>query len=1064
MARKKSKTAGEVVGGKTTPTEGKCEGDSAPERMDRGRARVTEANTDPGSTSRSPVVPSFVLLSDLHAHPWSAFAKGDGKNNTRLQRSLKILDQSLARAAELNVPWVFAGDIVHTAGFALNVVLTELVEVLVRYADVPKLTVWGNHDARGIGGKITLEQTVLSTLRRAVPNLIVLDPAGPQILYDSAGGLTFSGAGYQPRQELLEYAMPSDVGVYHQTVRGTKAPHGFALEQGIPAGELLERHRISVVGHVHHWQYVPHWDPERVVLVPGSPEHHNFGDIGEHGWWVVHVGKDLLSVDFVPGGSPEFRTVATSADVKADGHFYRVQALRGGEVLPESAVAIAPTVTTVQSRDTLRGVAGDQILETWLRTNPPTSGISVEEHFNVGRELLGSRELGNLRPYRMTRLRMRNFCSYEAEELRIQDGTWLVLGKGRDFPSNGAGKSSLFEAIFWALFGRTTKGLSGDEVIRWGADDCEVLLEFETADDAWLQVIRCRGKASVLRVTYGTGEITGGTLEGKSVNEVTEKLGCWLGITPELFQALVYFSQEKLLLFASATDGERKDMLADLIGLGAYQDAVALANKKAAAWEADVQRASAFFESSKSRVEAEVRRLEDIRLKVQSWDVEQAERVYQAQGAVVQFDKQLDAARAMMLESALQQLSASHKERLEQGRVALQEAASAVRVPTQKSTTEELAAVQKEYTQAVADLRALQGRMGGREQHAAYLRAKIKVQRESLGLGKCPTCGQVVTEAHQALCLAPLEDEVAAVEAEIGTLRDEQKPLADQAAQLHLRVDVVVKGVEAWRAYELAEQAYAAAQKAMQQLEKEGAELAASAAWHVDKTLAEHRQALERKVAAINTEQNPYTREEVATEERLREAEREVAQWAGERKRLLEAIAVYDYWQHGFSKQGIQSLLVDEVAALFNKTRGMIFPALTQGVYDVQFSTLSQTRAGEWREKTEFQVYEHGQLVPYAALSGGQRRRIDVGVMLTLVKAVSEWMQVPGVLGMLVLDEVFGFLDASGAEGLMEALREVQLQIPKIFVVSHDAQLQAMFSDTLIVEQDDRGISRVVVG
>jgi len=173
---------------------------------------------------------------------------------------------------------------------------------------------------------------------------------------------------------------------------------------------------------------------------------------------------------------------------------------------------------------------------------------------------------------------------------------------------------------------------------------------------------------------------------------------------------------------------------------------------------------------------------------------------------------------------------------------------------------------------------------------------------------------------------------------------------------------------------------------------------------------------------------------------------------------------IYEYWQEGFSKQGVQSLLMDGVAAMFNQERGAIFPALTQGVYDVQFSTRSKTKAGEWRERTEFQVFEQGKPITYAALSGGQRRRIDVGVMLTLIKVVSKWLQVPGCLGVLVLDEVFGFLDASGAEGLSEVLREVQEQVPVVFVVSHEPQLQALFANTIVIQQDERGISRILSG
>ena len=72
----------------------------------------------------------FVLLSDLHSHPWSAFAKGDGLHNSRLRQSLNILEASLIKAEEEAIPWVFAGDLVHTAGYALNTVMAGVTEIL----------------------------------------------------------------------------------------------------------------------------------------------------------------------------------------------------------------------------------------------------------------------------------------------------------------------------------------------------------------------------------------------------------------------------------------------------------------------------------------------------------------------------------------------------------------------------------------------------------------------------------------------------------------------------------------------------------------------------------------------------------------------------------------------------------------------------------------------------------------------------------------------------------------------------------------------------------------------
>ena len=52
-----------------------------------------------------------------------------------------------------------------------------------------------------------------------------------------------------------------------------------------------------------------------------------------------------------------------------------------------------------------------------------------------------------------------------------------MQGDNQDDPStssNGAGKSSLMEALCWVLWGKTARGIAGDDVIRTGAKRAEV--------------------------------------------------------------------------------------------------------------------------------------------------------------------------------------------------------------------------------------------------------------------------------------------------------------------------------------------------------------------------------------------------------------------------------------------------------------------------------------------------------------------------------------------------------------------------------------------------------------
>ena len=64
---------------------------------------------------------------------------------------------------------------------------------------------------------------------------------------------------------------------------------------------------------------------------------------------------------------------------------------------------------------------------------------------------------------RVTRLQLRDFRSYEQAELRVGPGLTVIAGR------NGAGKTNLLEAIYFACTGRSCRTANEREVIRFGA-------------------------------------------------------------------------------------------------------------------------------------------------------------------------------------------------------------------------------------------------------------------------------------------------------------------------------------------------------------------------------------------------------------------------------------------------------------------------------------------------------------------------------------------------------------------------------------------------------------------
>ena len=74
-----------------------------------------------------------------------------------------------------------------------------------------------------------------------------------------------------------------------------------------------------------------------------------------------------------------------------------------------------------------------------------------------------------------TRLQLRDFRSYEAADVRLGAGLTVVSGR------NGAGKTNLLEALYFACTGRSCRTANEREVVRFGAELTRLELDCEDA-------------------------------------------------------------------------------------------------------------------------------------------------------------------------------------------------------------------------------------------------------------------------------------------------------------------------------------------------------------------------------------------------------------------------------------------------------------------------------------------------------------------------------------------------------------------------------------------------------
>ena len=140
---------------------------------------------------------------------------------------------------------------------------------------------------------------------------------------------------------------------------------------------------------------------------------------------------------------------------------------------------------------------------------------------------------------------------------------------------NGHGKSALLDAITWALWGKA-RGRSQDELIRFGHDEMLVDLEF-LARNAHYRVTR-RHAAGMARRRAGASDLqfqmyTGADfnpITGNSMRETQAKIDQVTGMDYDTFINSAFLLQGRADEFTNKTPGERKEVLAKILGLGLY--------------------------------------------------------------------------------------------------------------------------------------------------------------------------------------------------------------------------------------------------------------------------------------------------------------------------------------------------------------------------------------------------------------------------------------------------------------------------------------------------------------
>lgn len=182
-----------------------------------------------------------------------------------------------------------------------------------------------------------------------------------------------------------------------------------------------------------------------------------------------------------------------------------------------------------------------------------------------------------MRPLGIT---LEGFSAYRAKQrLSLEDVEFFSLSG-----PTGSGKSSLIDAMIFALYGRVPRlgGRAVAPVITAGTDRARVKFEFEVRGNAYVVSRVAERNDSGASVREARLETADGKTIANGAGEVTREVEDLLRLRFEDFTKTVVLPQGEFARFLNAGSTERRDLLRDLLGLDVYTRVRELANERKA--------------------------------------------------------------------------------------------------------------------------------------------------------------------------------------------------------------------------------------------------------------------------------------------------------------------------------------------------------------------------------------------------------------------------------------------------------------------------------------------------
>jgi exonuclease SbcC len=669
---------------------------------------------------------------------------------------------------------------------------------------------------------------------------------------------------------------------------------------------------------------------------------------------------------------------------------------------------------------------------------------------------------------------------------------------------NGVGKSTIFEAIAWVLFGSVAARTSADEIKRKGAmnsDHCRVELDFIFEENSYRVVRDMTGKSLT---TSATATING-KIAATGAETVTKYIQKKLGMDFKSFFTSIFAKQKELNALSTMIASERRPLILRMLGIDSLDEVVKEVKSDKRDKDAILEKLNRDLLNEDGKDKIDIFRNDITKLDKQKKENEVL--IKKSKEKIQGFKKDLDSIekKCKASKEEYEKLKVK-KEKLSEKKILFENKEKLSieikilkdKILVRKKTIESQKKKLIKFSRLDSDIKSSEKRLDEISKKGEELIKKIEQKKtlinrskqdikdieskkkkiEDIGPNaKCPTCERVLSDQYKTL-LKKYDEDLTKKDKEIFNLtkeikkhdEDKDKISREEQAfhkknnylQIQLRekerIDTTIKNVQSEIDKEKIE---------LKNNEKKFKEISdikfnlrefGNVSKQVDNFYKIYQDALElrdRKKDEFNSLKLELERKESDKKLILQKIENfneKISELEEYKKKIKEDTKIVQHLgMLAEVMSDFRTHLISRIRPTLSSYSSDFFERLTDGKYTEL----------ELDENYNLLIYDNGNAYGIERFSGGEEDLANLCLRLAISEVITE--RAGGVFNFIILDEIFGSQDMYRRQNIMKALNGLSSKFRQIFLITHVEDVKDDMENIIFITETEEGISSIKI-